>query len=145
MTTLDEDAGLHRLEEVFYSKVLAEPLFGKGQPHHVERLTWFTAESFGGPDRFTREQGFDHLVNMHRGLGITNGQRERFVALYWRLSTRPVCPTTRRSAKRFALTSSSVHVSPSRTHERPPTTSSTPSTTFRSGSGKETTKPAGSS
>jgi hemoglobin len=45
MTTLDEDAGLHRLEEVFYSKVLADPLlqplFGKGQPHHVEHLTWF--------------------------------------------------------------------------------------------------------
>jgi hemoglobin len=90
MATLYEhaggDAGLHQLEEVFYSKVLSDPLlqplFGKGQPHHVEHLTWFTAESFGGPDRFTRELGFDHLVNMHRGLGITDGQRERFVALY---------------------------------------------------------------
>jgi hemoglobin len=90
MATLYEhaggDAGLHQLEEVFYSKVLSDPLlqplFGKGQPHHVEHLTWFTAESFGGPDRFTRELGFDDLVNMHRGLGITDGQRERFVALF---------------------------------------------------------------
>jgi hemoglobin len=90
MTTLYEhaggDAGLHRLEEVFYSKVLSDPLlqppFGKGQPHDVAHLTWFTAESFGGPDRFTRGLGFDHLVNMHLGLGITDGQRERFVALY---------------------------------------------------------------
>jgi hemoglobin len=90
MTSLYEhaggEAGLHRLEELFYSKVLADPLlqplFGEGQPHHVEHLTWFTAESFGGPDRFTRELGFDHLVGVHRGLQITDEQRERFVALY---------------------------------------------------------------
>ena len=90
MTSLYEhaggDEGLHRLEDLFYSKVLADPLlqplFGEGQPHHVEHLTSFTAESFGGPDRFTRELGFDHLVNVHRGLGITDEQRERFVALY---------------------------------------------------------------
>ena len=51
------DEGLHRLEQIFYDKVLADPLlvplFGEGQPHHVEQLTWFTAETFGGPDRFT--------------------------------------------------------------------------------------------
>jgi hemoglobin len=90
MTSLYEhaggEAGLHRLEELFYAKVLADPLlqplFGEGQPHHVEHLTWFTAESFGGPDRFTRELGFDHLVRVHRGLEITDEQRERFVALY---------------------------------------------------------------
>jgi hemoglobin len=90
MTTLYEhaggDAGLHRLEELFYAKVLEDPvlrpLFGEGQPHHVEHLTWFTAESFGGPDRFTRNLGFGHLVDVHRGLNITDEQRERFVALY---------------------------------------------------------------
>jgi hemoglobin len=42
----------------------------------------FTAESFGGPDRFTREVGFAHLIAVHRGLEITEAQRERFVALY---------------------------------------------------------------
>jgi hemoglobin len=90
VTTLYEhvggDAALHRLEDLFYSKVLADPLlqplFGEGQPHHVEHLTWFTAESFGGPDRFTKNLGFDHLVNVHRGLRITDEQRERFVSLY---------------------------------------------------------------
>lgn len=90
MTSLFEHAGgedaIHRLEELFYAKVLADPLlqplFGKGRPEHVEHLTWFTAESFGGPDRFSRELGFKHLIEVHRGLGITEEQRLRFVALY---------------------------------------------------------------
>jgi hemoglobin len=90
MTSLYAHAGgddaLHRLEEAFYVKVLADPvlshLFPSRQPHHVEHLTWFTAESFGGPDRFTHELGFDHLIQVHRHLDITDEQRERFVTLY---------------------------------------------------------------
>jgi hemoglobin len=90
MPSLYEHAGgeeaLHRLEDVFYSSVLADPLlqplFGKGQPQHVDHLTAFTAESFGGPDRFTRELGFEHLIAVHRGLHITEEQRARFVELY---------------------------------------------------------------
>lgn len=90
MTTLYEHAGgdeaLHRLEELFYAKVLDDPvlrsLFPQRQPHHVEHLTWFTAESFGGPDRFTRELGFEYLIKAHRHLNITDEQRDRFVALY---------------------------------------------------------------
>jgi hemoglobin len=80
------DEGLHRLEEVFYSKVLADPvlksLFTERRPHHVEHLTWFTAESFGGPDRFTRELSFQHIIDVHRHLKITDEQREQFVTLY---------------------------------------------------------------
>jgi len=80
-----EDA-LHRLEELFYSKVLADPVlktvFRERRPHHVEHLTWFTAESFGGPARFTRELGFQHVIDAHRHLRITDEQRDRFVALY---------------------------------------------------------------
>jgi hemoglobin len=58
-------------------------LFGEGQPQHVDHLTAFTAESFGGPDRFTRELGgMEHLIAVHRGLEITEEQRERFVELY---------------------------------------------------------------
>jgi hemoglobin len=80
------DDGLHRLEELFYAKVLADPvlqrLFPERRPHHVEHLTWFTAESFGGPDRFTRELGFDHIIQVHRHMEITEEQRKRFVALY---------------------------------------------------------------
>src|SRR5262245_50222798 len=88
--SLFEHAGgeeaLHRLEELFYSKVLADPIlsavFTERRPHHVDHLTWFTAESFGGPDRFTRELGFQHIIDVHRHLKITDEQRERFVALY---------------------------------------------------------------
>jgi hemoglobin len=90
MTSLYEHAegegALHRLEELFYSKVLADPvlnvLFTERRPHHVDHLTWFTAESFGGPDRFTRELGFQYVIDAHRQLKITDEQRERFVDLY---------------------------------------------------------------
>jgi hemoglobin len=90
MPSLYEHAGgeeaLHRLEDVFYASVLADPvlhpLFGDGRPEHVEHLTAFTAESFGGPDEFTRELGFRHLIDVHRGLHITEDQRQRFVELY---------------------------------------------------------------
>jgi hemoglobin len=90
MPSLYEFAGgeeaLHRLEDTFYSSVLKDPLlqplFGAGQPQHVDHLTAFTAESFGGPDRFTRELSFAHLINVHRQLRITEEQRQRFVQLY---------------------------------------------------------------
>jgi hemoglobin len=91
MPTLYEHAGgeeaIHRLEEIFYASVLADPvlqpLFGAGQPHHVDHLTAFTSESFGGPDRFTRELGgFDGLIAAHRHKHISEEQRQRFVALY---------------------------------------------------------------
>src|SRR5882757_6696759 len=88
--SLYEHAGgeeaLHRLEDAFYTGVLSDPLlqplFGSGQPQHVDHLTAFTAESFGGPDRFSRELGFAHLIAVHRGLQITEQQRRRFVDLY---------------------------------------------------------------
>jgi hemoglobin len=80
------EAAIHRLEAIFYGKVLADPLlqplFGAGRPEHVEHLTAFTAESFGGPDRFSRELGFGHLIAVHRHLGIKEEQRQRFVELY---------------------------------------------------------------
>jgi hemoglobin len=77
---------LRRFVDVFYSSVLADPvlqpLFGAGEPRHVDHLTAFEAESFGGPDDFTREMGFQHLIDVHRGLRITEAQRQRFVQLY---------------------------------------------------------------
>jgi len=80
------EAALHRLEQTFYDSVLRDPLlqplFGAGRPEHVEHLTMFTAESFGGPDRFTKELGFADLIAVHRGLAITEEQRQRFVELY---------------------------------------------------------------
>jgi hemoglobin len=80
------EAALHRLEDIFYTSVLADPLlqplFGAGRPEHVDHLTAFTAESFGGPDRFSAELGFAHLIAVHRGLRISEEQRARFVELY---------------------------------------------------------------
>ena len=80
------EAGLHRLEQYFYDSVLVDPvlkpLFPARRPEHVDELTAFTSESFGGPDRFTRELGFAHLIDVHRGLHITEEQRQRFVELY---------------------------------------------------------------
>lgn len=88
METIYEHAGgadaLHRFIDVFYGSVLADPLlqplFGAGKPEHVAHLTAFTAETFGGPDRFTREMGgFPGLIDVHRHLKITEEQRKRFV------------------------------------------------------------------
>lgn len=101
METLYDHAGgqeaLHRLEQVFYDSVLRDPLlkplFGEGRPTHVDHLTAFTAESFGGPDRFSRELGFDHLISVHRGLKITGEQRRRFVELYMEALDQADMPT----------------------------------------------------
>ena len=90
MESIYEHAGgyeaLHRFIDIFYSSVLADPLlqplFGAGRPDHVDHLTAFDAESFGGPDDFSRELVFAHLIQVHRGLKIAEEQRQRFVALY---------------------------------------------------------------
>src|ERR1019366_298381 len=87
--TLYEHAGgdeaLHRLEELFYDEVLADPVlkaqFRERMPTHADHLTWFTAESFGGPDRFTHRLGFQHIIDIHRHLTSSDEKRERFVAL----------------------------------------------------------------
>jgi hemoglobin len=80
------DQALHRLEEFFYEKALSDPvlktLFTERVPTHVDHLTWFTAESFGGPDRFTRRLRFQHIIDVHRHLRIAEKERKRFVELY---------------------------------------------------------------
>jgi Bacterial-like globin len=84
-------------------------------------FTWFTAESFGGPDRFTRNLGFQYMIDVHRHLKITDEQRERFAALIRKRSMRLACPRTSRSAGQSASTSNSVPVLLSRTHGLKPT------------------------
>lgn len=81
------EEGLRRFIGLFYASLLADdllqPLFGEGRASHVDHLTAFTAETFGGPDAFTREMGgFAHLIDVHRHLKITEDQRVRFVELY---------------------------------------------------------------
>src|SRR3954449_6317355 len=95
------EAALHRLEQTFYDSVLRDPLlqplFGAGRPEHVAHLTMFTAESFGGPARFTKELGFAHLIAVHRGLAITEEQRLR--SSRCRTRTRPATSSCTRSAR----------------------------------------------
>lgn len=90
MTTIYDHLGgddaLRRAVDIFYTSVLADPvlkpLFGDGRPEHVDHLTAFMAEVFGGPTRYTDELGgFDHIVATHRGLRIAEPQRQRFVEL----------------------------------------------------------------
>ncbi|WP_419992473.1 group II truncated hemoglobin [Streptomyces boninensis] len=102
MPTVYEHAGgyeaLHRFIDVFYSSCLADPLlkplFGEGQPTHVPTLTDFEAEVFGGPDDFTRKHGgFQHIIDVHRGLHITEEQRRRFIDLYLTAAEKAGLPT----------------------------------------------------
>lgn len=81
------EPALRRFIGAFYASMLADPvlqpLFGAGRPEHVDQLTAFDCESFGGPDRFTQTMGgFQHLIDVHRGLRISEPQRQRFVELY---------------------------------------------------------------
>ena len=71
----------HHVSDTLDDPVLSS-VFPARQPNHVEHLTWFTAESFGGPDRFTTALGFQYIIDVHRHLKITDEQRERFVVLY---------------------------------------------------------------
>jgi hemoglobin len=79
--------GLRRTISVWYASVLRDavlhPLFGEGRPTHVDHLTAFFAEVFGGPTRFTEELGgFPELLAAHRGRQITEEQRRRFIELF---------------------------------------------------------------
>lgn len=101
--TLYDHAGgwnaIYKHVEIFYRSCLADPilqpLFGQEeQPGHIEKFTAFTAETFGGPDRFTKEMGgFMHLIDVHRGFKITEEQRQRFVDLYMEAADKAGLPT----------------------------------------------------
>lgn len=89
--TLLEHAGgedaLRRTVDLFYGRVLADPLlqplFGAGLPTHVDHLTAFLAEVFGGPARYTEQLGgFPALLEAHQHKQIAEPQRQRFVALF---------------------------------------------------------------
>ena len=77
---------LERLTEAFYRRVRSDDLVGplfagmpEDHPHWV--ATWL-GEVFGGPPEYTdRRGGYPHMLGMHRGLGITESQRFRWVQL----------------------------------------------------------------
>ena len=71
----------------FYDAVerdeLLAPVFGGVvTQEHREHVTVWWAEVMGGPADYTELLGgYEHMLAMHRGLGITPEQRLRFVTL----------------------------------------------------------------
>lgn len=80
------EAVLRRLCEKFHARVVADPvlspLFAYSGESHVDHLTTFLAEMFGGPARYSSELGgIGGLYDAHLGLDIQEDQRARFVDL----------------------------------------------------------------
>ena len=103
LARLGGEDGVRALVAEWYPQVLADPLlvplFGAGRPEHVDHLTALLVEVFGGPSRYTDELGgFPGLLSHHRGLGIAEPQRARFVELFLDAydAVRPPDDTTRR-------------------------------------------------
>ncbi|WP_407939619.1 group II truncated hemoglobin [Motilibacter aurantiacus] len=84
--SVGEDA-LRRLVVASHPAVLRDPLLhplsGSGHVDHVDHLTAFLEEVFGGPPRTEELGGFSRLAP-HRGKRITEEQRRRFVELFLR-------------------------------------------------------------
>lgn len=81
------EAGIGALVGAWYPRVLTDPLliplFGAGDAHHIDHLTAFLTEVFGGPARYTDQLGgFPTLLASHRGLAIAPEQRARFIELF---------------------------------------------------------------
>jgi hemoglobin len=81
------ESAIRELVGGWYRRVLADPvlvpLFGTGDPDHVDHLTAFLVEVFGGDTRYTNEfGGFPALLAAHRGLAIQDHQRRRFIELF---------------------------------------------------------------
>jgi hemoglobin len=79
-------SAFQRLVERFYEKVrvdpLLAPLFVHFTDEHVRRVGLWLGEVFGGPPRYTQEQGGHHdILVRHGGLAITEPQRARWAAL----------------------------------------------------------------
>ena len=89
--TLYEWAGgkenLERLTEVFYDKVLAdpllEPIFRNMSPEHTRHVAHFIGEVFQGPTLYSVGDGGSHakMISRHLGRGLTEEQRKRWLVL----------------------------------------------------------------
>jgi hemoglobin len=81
------EEGIRKIVEIFYASIFEDPVLLPVFKHpvatHVDHLTAFLSEEFGGPARYTGELGgFDRIVTVHRHLQITEEQRQRFVDLF---------------------------------------------------------------
>jgi hemoglobin len=79
-------AALHRLTQVFYDRVLAdpvlEPVFRHMGPDHRDHVARWLGEVFRGPADYTeRLGGYPAMLRHHIGLAITEEQRSRWAFL----------------------------------------------------------------
>src|SRR4030095_2624457 len=89
--TLYEWAGdmatFQKLFSTFYGKVLEDDLLGEifknMSPEHVDHVSHFFAEVFGGPQLYTSEDKGSHaaMVSKHIGKMLTEEKRQRWIQL----------------------------------------------------------------
>lgn len=80
---------LRRLIEEFYRRVpqdpVLAPLFAHMGPAHVDHVTRFVAEVFGGPTTYSAELGgHPAMIRKHVGKSISEEQRQRWMQLLLR-------------------------------------------------------------
>ena len=79
-------AALHRLTDVFYDRVLEdpllEPIFRHMSPDHQDHVARWLGEVFRGPTDYTDHLGgYPAMLSHHIGLAITEEQRARWAQL----------------------------------------------------------------
>lgn len=88
--TLYEWAGgmpvFEKLTDIFYKKVLKDPLLGPVfkhmSPEHQQHVAHFMAEVLGGPKTYSDSEGSHyHMVHKHLGKHLTEQHRKRWVEL----------------------------------------------------------------
>ena len=88
--TLYEWAGgmsaIEHLMDVFYKKVLADPLleliFTHMSPEHISHVSHFLAEVFGGPKIYSSEEGSHFkMIQKHLAKHLTEQHRKRWADL----------------------------------------------------------------
>jgi len=89
--TLYEWAGgeeiFQHLFRVFYDKVLQDdllgPVFRNMSPDHPQHVAHFVAEVFGGPEKYTQQDGGSHaiMIGHHIGKMLDEQKRRRWIQL----------------------------------------------------------------
>jgi hemoglobin len=82
-----EEEAFEKLFRLFYDKVLQDPLlrpvFEHMSPDHPRHVAHFVAEVFGGPKKYTQEDGGSHAVMVahHIGKMLDEPKRKRWLEL----------------------------------------------------------------